>query len=101
MAELRPFGDVPHKLSAQLRRSFVATRTFYKSLNQGAVIAQNMLKLKYSSECGQEFAKMEYCGTCKSKQGIGVCLKFCKAVLKECLNIHSQLSKHWDDFAGE
>lgn len=33
MKELRPFGDVPQKLSVQIKRSFVATRTFAQSLN--------------------------------------------------------------------
>lgn len=35
MQEMKPFGDVPKKLGMQLRRSFVATRTFYKSLMRG------------------------------------------------------------------
>lgn len=35
MQEMKPFGDVPKKLGMQLRRSFVATRTFFKSLMRG------------------------------------------------------------------
>lgn len=100
MVDLNPFGDVPHKLSMQLRRSFVATRTFYKALSQGAIVAQNMLKLKFSNECGQELAKMEHCGSCKSLRGAGACFKYCKTVLSDCLKVHSMLNKQWDDFIG-
>lgn len=33
MKTLRPFGDVPDKLSVILKRSFVATRTYAQALN--------------------------------------------------------------------
>lgn len=33
MKDLKPFGDVPQKLSVQIKRSFVATRTFAQALN--------------------------------------------------------------------
>lgn len=101
MVELNPFGDVPHKLSMQLKRSFVATRTFYKALSQGAIVAQNMLKLKFSHECGQELTRMEYCGSCKGLGGAGACFKYCKTILSDCLRVHSQLNRQWDDFVGE
>jgi glypican 4 (K-glypican) len=42
MKELKPFGDVPNKLSLQLKRSFVATRTFSQALTISANIASNM-----------------------------------------------------------
>lgn len=42
MKELKPFGDVPDKLSVQIKRSFVATRTFAQALNSAAEVAKNM-----------------------------------------------------------
>lgn len=42
MEELKPFGDVPQKLSVQIKRSFVATRTFAQALNLARDIADNM-----------------------------------------------------------
>ena len=35
MDELRPFGDVPGKLSVQVRRAFIAARTFVQGLAIG------------------------------------------------------------------
>ena len=35
MDELKPFGDVPQKLSVEVRRSFIAARTFVQGLSIG------------------------------------------------------------------
>lgn len=35
MDELKPFGDVPQKLSLQVKRSFIAARTFVQALAVG------------------------------------------------------------------
>jgi len=42
MKELKPFGDVPKKLSVQVKRSFVATRTFTQALNTGRDVISKM-----------------------------------------------------------
>lgn len=42
MKELKPFGDVPKKLSVQVKRSFVATRTFTQALNVGRDVISKM-----------------------------------------------------------
>lgn len=42
MKELKPFGDVPDKLSVQIKRSFVATRTFAQALNTAAEVTKNV-----------------------------------------------------------
>lgn len=47
MKELKPFGDVPHKLSVQLKRSFVATRTFSQALNVASDVVTNMVKVRW------------------------------------------------------
>jgi hypothetical protein len=46
MKELKPFGDVPHKLSVQLKRSFVATRTFSQALNVASDVVADMVKVR-------------------------------------------------------
>jgi hypothetical protein len=46
MKELKPFGDVPHKLSVQLKRSFVATRTFSQALNVASEVVADMVKVR-------------------------------------------------------
>jgi hypothetical protein len=35
MDQLKPFGDVPQKLSSQVKRSFIAARTFVQGLAIG------------------------------------------------------------------
>ena len=42
MKDLKPFGDVPKKLSVQVKRSFVATRTFTQALNVGRDVVSKM-----------------------------------------------------------
>lgn len=48
MRDIQPFEDVPHKLSVQLRRAFVATRTFHKALRAGADVVRNMMQVHNS-----------------------------------------------------
>ena len=45
MKKLQPFGDVPKQLTEQLRRSFVATRTFAQALLEGKQILNKILKV--------------------------------------------------------
>lgn len=47
MRELQPFGDVPHKLAIQVKRAFVATRTFTRSLNAAAEVAKTMGNVRF------------------------------------------------------
>lgn len=42
MKNLRPFGDVPDKLSVQIKRSFVATRTYAQALSSAADAVKNL-----------------------------------------------------------
>lgn len=45
MKELKPFGDVPDKLSVQIKRSFVATRTYGHALATAAEISKRVLNV--------------------------------------------------------
>lgn len=45
MEELQPFGDVPQKLTTQIKRSFVALRTFVQGLATGRDVVRNVLKV--------------------------------------------------------
>jgi glypican 4 (K-glypican) len=49
MKKLQPFGDVPKKLTEQLRRSFVATRTFAQALLQGKQVVNKILKVSHAA----------------------------------------------------
>lgn len=43
MNDLKPFGDVPQKLSLPLKRSFIAARTYAQSLNLAGDIVSNLI----------------------------------------------------------
>lgn len=46
MRDIQPFEDVPKKLSVQLRRAVVATRTFHKALRAGADVVRSMMQVR-------------------------------------------------------
>ncbi|XP_057661218.1 glypican-6 [Diorhabda carinulata] len=97
MQEMKPFGDVPYKLSVQLRRSFVATRTFFKSLTKAAEVAERLEEMKVGEDCYKESAKMRYCGICKGKDGGIPCSMYCISTMQNCLRYHTEVSNHWDN----
>lgn len=44
--QLKPFGDVPRKLKAQVTRAFIAARTFVQGLSVGREVAQRASKVR-------------------------------------------------------
>lgn len=49
MHELQPFGDVPTKLTLQIKRSFVAARTFVQGLAIGRDVITEVLKVSFET----------------------------------------------------
>lgn len=49
MNELKPFGDVPDKLSVQIKRSFVATRTYAHVLATGGEVLKKAMNVSSGS----------------------------------------------------
>ncbi|KAL7021750.1 hypothetical protein ACKWTF_012006 [Chironomus riparius] len=97
MKDLKPFGDVPDKLSVQVKRSFVATRTFVQALSSAADVAKNMMTIRHINECTASLTKMSVCGTCgghKEKP----CEAYCINVMKGCLQQYAELDTEWDNF---
>lgn len=45
MKELKPFGDVPDKLSVQIKRSFVATRSYSQALKIAAEVIKSLINV--------------------------------------------------------
>lgn len=45
MDELKPFGDIPKKLKIEVKRSFVATRTFVQALSNGKDVLANIIEV--------------------------------------------------------
>lgn len=100
MKELKPFGDVPDKLSVQVKRSFVATRTFVQALSAAADVAKNMMSVRPLVECTAALTKMSTCGAC-----LGFpekpCEQYCVNVMKTCLQQYVELDVEWDLFVSQ
>jgi hypothetical protein len=45
MTDLKPFGDVPAKLSSQVKRAFIAARTFVLGLAIGRDVILNIMEV--------------------------------------------------------
>lgn len=98
MQKLQPFGDVPKKLTLQLRRSFVATRTFSQALSEGKKVLSRVLKIQAKDECAEALTKMSNCPACQGLPAIQPCTSYCLNVMKGCLAHHTELGESWDKF---
>ncbi|XP_045514663.1 glypican-6 [Pieris brassicae] len=97
MRDIQPFEDVPSKLSVQLRRAFVATRTFHKALRAGADVVRNMIQVGVKQECILAWAKLRFCGGCAGDATLA-CSRYCHNVIRGCLPAHADLSEQWDAY---
>ncbi|XP_035740680.1 glypican-6-like isoform X1 [Vespa mandarinia] len=99
MKEMRPFGDVPQKLSVQIKRSFVSTRAFSQALTVAADVLKNMQTLKSSPECAAALTRMTACLSCSGIAGkVLACGDMCTNVMKGCLAQHVALDGEWNQF---
>nr|XP_021190742.2 glypican-4 isoform X1 [Helicoverpa armigera]XP_049698389.1 glypican-4 isoform X2 [Helicoverpa armigera]XP_049698390.1 glypican-4 isoform X3 [Helicoverpa armigera]XP_049698391.1 glypican-4 isoform X4 [Helicoverpa armigera]XP_049698392.1 glypican-4 isoform X5 [Helicoverpa armigera] len=97
MRDIQPFEDVPNKLSVQLRRAVVATRTFHKALRAGADVVRNMMQVEITNECVTAWARLRYCGSCAGHQP-PACTRYCHNVIRGCLPAHADLGDQWDAY---
>jgi Glypican len=100
MKELKPFGDVPDKLSVQVKRSFVATRTFVQALSAAAEVARNMMQIRPVNDCITALTKMSTCGSCMG-YAEKPCEPYCVNVMKSCLHQYAELDVEWDNFVAQ
>ena len=123
MKELKPFGDVPEKLSVQIKRSFVATRTYGHALIAAADVAKKLVnvswqtillilskinptkfllllqqKIRLNADCTTALTKMQHCGACKGYSE-KPCTNYCINVIKGCLHHFIELDTEWENFA--
>ncbi|XP_075980217.1 glypican dally-like [Anticarsia gemmatalis] len=97
MRDIQPFEDVPNKLSVQLRRAVVATRTFHKALRAGADVVRSMMQVQVTQECVTAWARLRYCGSCAGYQQ-PACTRYCHNVIRGCLPAHADLGDPWDAY---
>ncbi|XP_036417912.1 glypican-6-like [Colossoma macropomum] len=96
--QLKPFGDVPRKLKAQVTRAFIAARTFVQGLMVGREVANRVAKVNVSPGCSKALTKMLYCPYCGGLLGLRPCGNYCQNVMKGCLANQADLDPEWNLF---
>lgn len=93
MKSLKPFGDVPDKLATQIKRAFVASRTFHNGLKTSANVVKRMASIRLNSQCSEAVIKMQQCNLCNES-----CQNFCLKVVKDCFDFISEFDIEWNNF---
>eukprot|EP00064_Thunnus_orientalis_P001049 superscaffoldBa00000065_g1050 len=96
--QLKPFGDVPRKLKAQVTRAFIAARTFVQGLSVGREVAQRVSKVSSSPACIRALTKMLYCPFCQGMPAVKPCKNYCLNVMKGCLANQADLDPEWNQY---
>lgn len=98
MEGLRPFGDVPTKLTQQLRRSFVATRTLLQALRHGAELSRSLKEVELPGSCSGIVTRMLECNKCQALPRLKPCNAMCGSVLHVCLSQYGVLDPEWQQY---
>uniref|UniRef100_A0A667X9R3 Glypican 6a n=1 Tax=Myripristis murdjan TaxID=586833 RepID=A0A667X9R3_9TELE len=89
--QLKPFGDVPRKLKAQVTRAFIAARTFVQGLMVGR-------EVNVVPACIRALTRMLYCPYCRGMPGLKPCHNYCHNVMRGCLANQADLDAEWNVF---
>ncbi|XP_012696267.1 glypican-6a isoform X2 [Clupea harengus] len=96
--QLKPFGDVPRKLKAQVTRAFIAARTFVQGLMVGREVANRVAKVNLLPGCSKALTRMLYCPYCGGMPDLKPCANYCQNVIKGCLANQADLDPEWNLF---
>ncbi|XP_028992508.1 glypican-6-like isoform X2 [Betta splendens] len=96
--QLKPFGDVPRKLKAQVTRAFIAARTFVQGLSVGREVAQRVSKVSSTPACIRALTKLLYCPFCQGMPAVKPCKNYCLNVMKGCLANQADLDPEWNQY---
>lgn len=100
MEELKPFGDIPKKLKIEVRRAFVATRTFVLAMAAAADVVGRVGDVPLSSECSSALSRFSSCPSCASghRESPRLCPSVCPSSFAKCLWPHMSLNEEWNRF---
>lgn len=98
MNDLEPFGDVPGKLSKQVKRSFVAARTFVQGLAIGRNVVEAVAEISPTSACDRALMKLMYCPHCHGLTTTKPCANLCLNTMKGCLASVAELNTSWNEY---
>lgn len=96
---LMPFGDLPRKISVQIRKSFLASKVLQDALVVGKQAIEDLLKMKANENCSRAFTKMTHCSICSGiKQNVKPCYKYCMNVIKGCSAYPAVVNPSWNAY---
>ncbi|KAL8595475.1 hypothetical protein ACOMHN_024174 [Nucella lapillus] len=98
MSDLKPFGDVPGKLSTQIKRAFIAARTFVQGLAIGRDVILSVMEIPPTEACVRGIMKMTHCPKCSGLTSTKPCNNFCLNTMKGCLAHHAELNAVWNEY---
>ncbi|XP_055062150.2 glypican-6a isoform X2 [Misgurnus anguillicaudatus] len=96
--QLKPFGDVPRKLKAQVTKAFIVARSFVQGLMVGREVANRVAKVNISPGCSKALTKMLYCPYCGGMPDLKPCASYCQNVMRGCLANQADLDPEWNLF---
>lgn len=98
MDKLTPFGDVPEKLTPQVRKVMIQARTFTQALHAGRDVIHMLENAISSKDCKNQLIKMKYCSWCKAMTSLKPCFKLCTDVHKDCLADVAKVDPQWQRY---
>lgn len=98
MNDLKPFGDVPVKLSAQVKRAFIAARTFVQGLAIGRDVILSVTEIPPTEACVKGLVKMSHCPKCRGLTKTKPCNNYCLNTMKGCFAHHAELNAVWNQY---
>ena len=109
MEELKPFGDIPKKLKIEVKRSFVATRTFVQSVMSGVEVLQKVEDISVTNDCSRALDNYRFLMEkippssfsshySSSNDQVPLCNPICSSLLSRCLSLHHELNHEWTNY---
>ena len=111
MEELKPFGDIPKKLKIEVKRSFVATRTFVQSVMSGVEVLQKVEDISVTNDCSRALdnykflmekipsqSASSFSSHYSSNDQVPLCNAICSSLLSRCLSLHHELNHEWTNY---
>lgn len=100
---LKPFGQIPQKLSLQLERAFVSWKVTIQTLEKTSQLLINISdKLVLNKECVSGLIRLRQCHVCVgANPQTKPCMGFCLNTLKGCFAEIAEIEPQWTQIMGK
>ena len=96
---LMPFGDIPRKISLQVKKSFLASKVLQDALTVGSRVVDELLNMRSNVKCAQAFMKMTQCPMCSGiAEKVKPCYNYCMNVMKGCTAYPAVVGPAWNAY---